>query len=54
MIQIKMQCRDNKGNVLAYHNNVEKHLIKEFIIKWNTMYGDNAYMISVHYIYNKK
>lgn len=49
---IKMQCRDKDGNLLAYHQNVEPHLIHEFTAKWELMYGSSIHVISVNYFYS--
>ena len=46
---IKLQCRDKNGNLLAYHNDCQPHLVSEFIVKWRAMYGDSIHVISVNY-----
>lgn len=53
MKKIKLQCRDNKGNLIAQTTpddvkNIQKALqIKE---KWEKKYTTDAYMISIHFI----
>jgi hypothetical protein len=53
---IKIQCRDSKGNIIAYYNSVppdENMMLNISAIKkaFEKKYGKFAYMISVHFIY---
>ena len=46
---IKMQCRDNEGNLLAYNNNVAEWSILAQRERWVEMYGRAAHVVSINF-----
>lgn len=47
---IKMQCKDKNGNLLAYHQEIKSiEEAMQYKLKWQDMYGKNAYLISINF-----
>lgn len=52
MTKIKMQCRDSKGNLLAYNQDVLT-LVNAMAIKlqWEQAYGTAAHCITINFFH---